>query len=101
MADVTYYAYLQYAYFVRPILTKELIPIMKSAYITDENLRIIIDDIGDRLMSLITDTAMIQKSPAYQTLLAEQEKQQALAEKEKQQALLIAEQEKQQLLHTT
>ncbi|MDM8527329.1 hypothetical protein QUF58_03880 [Anaerolineales bacterium HSG24] len=106
MADTAYHIYLHYAYIVRPTITKEEITMAESAYITKENLEFIIQDVGEQLMPLITDTVLIQKSPAFQTLLAEQqvvlvaerEKQQVLlAEREKQQALL-AEREKQQAL---
>ena len=103
MADTAYHVYLQYAYIVRPTITKEQIN-MHSAYITEENLAFIVQDIGDQLMPLITDKAMLQKSPAFHHILvAEREKhRQLLLEKEQQLLLekeqLLSQQEEQLLL---
>lgn len=91
LAEESHHVYLQYAYFAQPTIAKEeIMSLAKSAYITQENLAFIAQDIGDELMPLITDEAMIQKSPAFQKLFAseKQQQKQRLLQDERQRTLL-------------
>ncbi len=54
--------------------------ISESAYLTDENLRFILNDIGDKLFA-IAPPEMLENSPAYKAIIAEWEAQ--LREQEK------------------
>lgn len=95
LADEQHQHYIQYAYVVRPIITQEEVMMSRSAYLTDENLTFILQDIGEELMQRLTDKELVQKSPAAQALIAEWEQRLKQSEQLIRQNKKLAEQNEQ------